>query len=1015
MQRLTVFALFVFSILSTTVLSARAGDSTLDKRISAYVEKTMQEAHIPGISLVVVDSGRIVIRCYGVADLSTGQKVTPATLFQLGSCSKAFTALAVADLAHRGLIRLDDDVSLYIPFLRFRYRQQDVPVTLRQLLHHTSGIPWNSISRIPQDGGPDALEHTIRALDGETLSALPGKKYEYATVNYDILALVIQRVSGLPFETYIEQRILAPLGLTATSIGAPLDSSRLASGYKTGFFRPRAFRAPLFRGNNAAGYVISDAADMARWLSFQMGLVSGNLYPLARTTQQRDETVALHGMSSYAMGWDVSLDGTGEISHGGLNPNYTAYIGFRPNSQSGVVVLANSNSSYTAIIGGNVLKLLSGDGISNTFNADDGADRTLSMITFLTGAYILVVLVFLISLLVDIAKGRRVYQPFSAQRIQHFGIAVLAIFPLLFGLYILPGAMGGFSWPTAVVWFPISLVFAVGGIALSIVLSYGVYYLTLCYPQPNKFKKIAPRIVLMSVISGISNMLLIVLISSSLNSSVPVKYLMFYYLLTFATYFLGRRFVQTSLIKFSRGVVYEIRVRLFDKLFSTSYQRFEKLDIGRIYTAVNEDVGAIGESTNTIVTLMTSLFTAAGAFLYLSSIAFWATLLTFLLIGALSGIYYFVSRSTNKYFQQARDTRNDFVRLTSGMIEGFKELSLHRNKKLEYKQDISNSADQYRIKISTALTRFVNASLIGESLLIILLGAVAFAIPKVFPGIEISRLMSFIIVLLYLMGPINSVLSSVPAVMQLKIAWDRIRQFLKEIPGNQHLATLPPPADRHFESLQVKGVSYQHGHRNGSGFVVGPIDLEVTRGEILFIIGGNGSGKTTLAKLLTGLYEADEGKILINGRPQSPAQLGEYYSVVFSPVCLFEKLYDIDCAGKTADIDRYLRLLDLDHKVTIAGNRYSTVQLSGGQRKRLALLQCYLEDRPIYLFDEWAADQDPTYRNFFYRALLPEMKKAGKTIIAITHDDHYFDVADRILKMNQGRLEALDIALATLF
>jgi cyclic peptide transporter len=547
------------------------------------------------------------------------------------------------------------------------------------------------------------------------------------------------------------------------------------------------------------------------------------------------------------------------------------------------------------------------------------------------------------------------------------------------------------------------------------VLSYGIYLLTLCYPQPNKFRKIAPRIILMSVLSGIANMLLIILISSSLTSSVPVRYLVFYYLLTFATYFLGRRFVQTSLIKFSRGVVYEIRLRLFDKLFSTSYQRFEKLDIGRIYTALNEDVGTIGESTNTIVTLMTSLFTAGGAFLYLSSIAFWATLLTFLLIGALSGIYYFVSRSTNKYFQQARDTRNDFVRLTSGMIDGFKELSLHRNKKLEYKKDIGHSADRYRIKISTALTRFVNASLIGESLLIILLGTVAFAVPRIFPGIEISRLMSFIIVLLYLMGPINSVLSSVPAVMQLKIAWDRIKQFLQEIPANQDLAALPASADRHFEKLEARGVGYQHGQRSGKGFAVGPIDLEVRQGEILFIIGGNGSGKTTLAKLLTGLYEADKGKILINGRVTGAAQLGEYYSVVFSPVCLFEKLYDIDCAGKTADIDRYLKLLDLDHKVSIADNRYSTVQLSGGQRKRLALLQCYLEDRPIYLFDEWAADQDPTYRNFFYRTLLPEMKKAGKTIIAITHDDHYFDVADRVLKMNQGQLEPLDIPLTTFF
>jgi len=1015
MQRLTFLALLVVSTLLATVSPARAGDTTLDKRISEYVEKTMQEAHIPGLSLVIVDKGRTVIRCYGVADLSTGRKVTATTLFELGSCSKAFTALAVLDLEHRGMIHLDDAVATYLPWLHFYYQQQEVPVTLRQLLHHTSGIAWTSLSKIPQDSSAGALENTVKALDGETLSHLPGKRYEYATVNYDILALVVQKVSGLPFETVLQERILDPLDLRATSIGTPKDRSRLASGYKMGFFRPRAFHAPVFRGNNAAGYIVSDAQDMARWLDFQLGMDSSTLYPLARMTQQRDETVALHGMSSYAMGWDIALDGTGEISHGGLNPNYTAWLGFKPGGKTGVAVLSNSNSSFTATIGGNVLKLLAGGAVQKEFNADDGVDRTLSMISIFLGGYVLIILGFLVSVLVDIAKRRRSYERFSPGRLKKFGTALLAIVPLLYGVNIFPAAMGGFSWSTAIVWSPSSLVVALYLIGLAITSSYGLYYLTLCYPQRNKFRRIAPRIILMSVISGISNMLLIILISSSLTSSVPVKYLVFYYLLMFGTYFLGRRFVQTSLIKFSRGVVYEIRLQLFEKLFSTSYQRFEKLDIGRIYTAVNEDVGAIGESTNTIVTLMTSLFTAGGAFLYLSSIAFWAALLTFLLIGALSGIYYFVSRSTNKYFQQARDTRNDFVRLTSGMIDGFKELSLHRNKKLEYKKDIGHAADQYRIKISTALMRFVNASLIGESLLIILLGAVAFAIPKLLPGIEIARLMSFIIVLLYLMGPINSVLSSVPAVMQLKIAWDRIKQFLKDIPANQDLAIAAPSAHRHFETLEIKGITYQHGHGKSRGFAVGPVDLHLTQGEILFIIGGNGSGKTTLAKLLTGLYEADSGKILINGKPTAAAQLGEYYSVVFSPVCLFEKLYDIDCAGKAADIDRCLKLLDLDHKVTISDNRYSTVQLSGGQRKRLALLQCYLEDRPIYLFDEWAADQDPTYRNFFYRTLLPEMKKAGKTVIAITHDDHYFDVADRVLKMNQGRLEILDISMSTLF
>lgn len=136
--------------------------------------------------------------------------------------------------------------------------------------------------------------------------------------------------------------------------------------------------------------------------------------------------------------------------------------------------------------------------------------------------------------------------------------------------------------------------------------------------------------------------------------------------------------------------------------------------------------------------------------------------------------------------------------------------------------------------------------------------------------------------------------------------------------------------------------------------------------------------------------------------------MGEYYAPVFTNPYLFNKIYTPHVADRKNEIGNYLALLDLDHKVTVAGDVYSTIDLSVGQRKRLALLQCYLEDRPIYLFDEWAADQDPHYRHIFYRTLLPDMKKSGKIVLAITHDDHYFDVADRVLKMDRGKLATFE-------
>lgn len=992
--------LFFLLCIGTACFSQQPLD-TIDKEVA----NLMDLGDIPGLSMVIIKDGRQIIKNYGYADLEHKKPVTSNTLFEIGSCTKAFTALAVMTLVQQQKLSLDDQVSKYLPWLHVYYDEQEQFITVRQLLHHTSGIPWSTIAKIPQTNAPDALEQTVRTLENIELKHLPGEKYEYATINYDVLALIIQKITGQYFEDYLKENVIDRLQLTRTTIAQPVDNASKATGYKTGFFQPDAYNAPVFRGNNAAGYVISDINDMATWLKFQMGLLPADLYPLAQLTHQRDETVPLHYMASYAMGWEVSLSGNGEIFHEGRNPNYTAYVAFRPKEKLGIVILANSNSNFTSAMGSKFMKLLAGEDIKKEYNPGDSNDSAYSFLSFILGAYILSALVFLGAIVAGIAKKQRLYQgPFRSKLVRSLGVLGMLL-PFLYGLYILPTAAFGFNWQSIIIWTPVSLATSLWLVLAAVGVSYATYVVTLFFPGTNKFKGIIPRLLLLSVLSGLANMVIIVLVTSSLESEVELKYLIFYFLLMVALYLAGRRFVQVSLVKFTMGAIYELRVKIIDRIFLTSYQRFEKIDRGKVYTAMNDDVGTVGESANMMVTLVTNFFTACGAFIFLASIAFWASMLTVLLIVTLTTLYYFVSRSTNKYYEQARDTRNDFMRLIGGVIEGFKELSLSHNKKQSYKEEVAGSADEYKTKMTTASTRFVNASIVGETVLIVILGTVVFAFPKLFPGVKTYTLVSFIVVMLYLIGPVNGILNSVPAVMRLRIAWKRIRQFLNEIPANIDSKKIqPPPKRATVNSLKAEGICFQY-ENNGHAFGVGPIDLEVRKGEILFIIGGNGSGKTTLAKLLTGLYIPDSGKIKINNEAMEPHQLGEYFSAVFSPFYLFEKLYNVNAKQKAAEIKKYLQLLHLDQKVQINGNTYSTINLSTGQRKRLALLQCYLEDSPVYLFDEWAADQDPEYRHFFYRTLLPEMKKEGKIVIAITHDDHYFDVADKVVKMNQGQLE----------
>jgi ABC-type siderophore export system fused ATPase/permease subunit len=213
-------------------------------------------------------------------------------------------------------------------------------------------------------------------------------------------------------------------------------------------------------------------------------------------------------------------------------------------------------------------------------------------------------------------------------------------------------------------------------------------------------------------------------------------------------------------------------------------------------------------------------------------------------------------------------------------------------------------------------------------------------------------------------------------------------------------------------TLEIEDLEYEYDSKDYT-FQLGPINLKASSSEILFITGGNGSGKTTLAKLLTGLYKPQRGRILVNGNEIAGDQLGAYDSHVFSDFYLFKKLYGIDYVKKHDEIEETLNVLHMQDNIQITDGEFSTLKLSTGQRKRLALLVSYLEDKQIFLFDEWAADQDPDFRQYFYQEFLCALKKKGKCVIAITHDDRYFDVADTVVKMEMGKIKYVKKAVGS--
>ncbi|MFP5263079.1 MAG: cyclic peptide export ABC transporter [Blastocatellia bacterium] len=537
-------------------------------------------------------------------------------------------------------------------------------------------------------------------------------------------------------------------------------------------------------------------------------------------------------------------------------------------------------------------------------------------------------------------------------------------------------------------------------------------FLIKCSRNIRYSRTITVLVVVTGVISGISNTALLAVINSAFAAAATQRQKLIWIFLGLCIVLpISRLISEVLLIRLTSAATFDLRMQLSSRILASPLRLLEQMGAPRLLAILTDDIPTITNALVNIPILCMHMAIVVGSLIYLASLSkqLLIAVIIFMVIGVIT--YQLPVMKGMRYFKKAREEWDILFKHFRALIEGTKELKLHSRRRAQFLQDqLSPSADQMRRQNNLGSYYYSGANCWGQALFFLLIGLVIFVGPA-YKETDPQTLSGYTLALLYLMTPLQVILSLLPSFGHAAVAVEKVNQLgatLKTQTLEESATVIEEPRPR-WQRLELVDVAHSyHNEAENSSFTVGPINLTFTPGELVFLIGGNGSGKTTFAKLLTGLYTPESGEIYLDGQ-RVTAENREYYcqffSVVFSDFYLFETLLGLDDQHLSAKARDYLIQLQLSHKVEVKEGVLSTTDLSTGQRKRLALLTACLENRPIYVFDEWAADQDPLFKEVFYRQILPELRHRGKTVLVITHDDRYYNTADHIIKLDYGKLE----------
>ena len=520
------------------------------------------------------------------------------------------------------------------------------------------------------------------------------------------------------------------------------------------------------------------------------------------------------------------------------------------------------------------------------------------------------------------------------------------------------------------------------------------------------------KIVITTAVSGIANAAILAIINqaakTATHNTLNLRYFLMF-IVAMALYIIGLRFSSREMNRIMIDLVHRMRLRVTDKVQSSELTVLETIGKSAVLNAVSQEATIVADSGGVMTASLQATIVVLFAAIYIAFLSWPAFLLTALCAAA--GVLLVLKNRalSSRWIQSTKTKEIEFLTYVTHALDGFKETKLNQRRNEDLRQELHRTSAEItdlRLRTEEMLSDDI---ILAQSAFYVLIAVVVFVLPRLIDTytqviIEITTAILFII------GPLRLMVGQIPyfskcneataAILRLEEALDKGHERVRN--GAARPAVVLPQALR---SISLDHVRYAYKNDGNELFALGPVSFTVAAGEIVFIIGGNGSGKSTLLKVIAGLYPPDAGTIAVDGAAVAAVDIQSYrelFSAIFADFHLFERLYGL-LGTNEQNVGELLQEMQLDRKVRFVDDRFTTLDLSTGQRKRLALIVSILDHKPVFIFDELAADQDPEFRRFLYEELLPRLKAGGSTVIAATHDDRYFHVADTIIKMEYGK------------